>query len=70
MTSSGSSSDQDFLEECAAAAVILHTKGKRRFWVHKINRNREKYGAFHVLIKELEADRSRYHMYFRMDKEQ
>lgn len=67
---SSSSSDLEFLEECAAAALVLQNKRKRRFWVHKINKNREKYGAFHVLMRELEADRSRYHMYFRMDKEQ
>jgi hypothetical protein len=37
-----------------------------------VNQQREKYGAFHTLVKELELDqnRSRYHMYFRMHKEQ
>jgi hypothetical protein len=37
-----------------------------------VNQQREKYGAFHTLVKELELDqnRSRYHMYFQMHKEQ
>lgn len=46
-----------FLKECASAVMILQRKRKKRFLIHKININREEYGASHVLIRELEAAR-------------
>lgn len=58
---SSSSSDNDFLEEFAAAASFTQQKEKR-FWGHKINRNREKCSAFHVLIIKLEAHHIQCHM--------
>jgi hypothetical protein len=69
---SNSSSDEWELELEECAAAILINDKKKSCWVHSVNQQREKCGAFHTLVKELELDqnRSRYHMYFRMHKEQ
>ncbi|KAJ8942155.1 hypothetical protein NQ314_010147 [Rhamnusium bicolor] len=45
---------------------------KRRVWVHEINLKRKREGEYHTLmdIPEKEEHSDRFHMYFRMKKEE
>jgi len=69
--SSTSSSDWEYdLENAAAFIVISEQKKKRSEWVHKTNTRREELGEFNRLVQELSEDSHRFHMYFRMKKEE
>lgn len=73
MASSSSSDEWEEELECAASAVLLlERKQRRKCWVHPINLERHFHGEYHTLIDLLEmGDNSdRFHMYFRMNKEQ
>ena len=43
-------------------------KRKRCWWVHPVLRRRKQQGSFILLIKELMDDDARFHLYFRMSK--
>lgn len=70
--SSTSSSDWEEEIETVAALIVLQedVNEPSRTWVHKINKNREKLGEFHHLYPELRQCSKRFHMYFRMSKEE
>lgn len=68
-----SDSDSDFEEDMqllALATLRIKQRKKRRYWIHPVNRKRETRGEFHCLIKELENDADKFHLYFRMSKAQ
>lgn len=69
--SSTSSSDwENDLENAAAFIIINEQKKNRSKWVHKTNTKREELGEFNRLVQELSEDSHRFHMYFRMYKEE
>jgi len=69
--SSTSSSDWEEEIETVAALIVLQEDVKSsRTWVHAVNKNREKLGEFHHLVPELRQCSKRFHMYFRMSKEE
>jgi len=69
--SSTSSSDWEEEIETVAALIVLQEDVKSsRTWVHAVNKNREKLGEFHHLVPELRQCPKRFHMYFRMSKEE
>lgn len=69
--SSTSSSDwENDLENAAAFIIISEERKKRSKWVHKTNTKREELGEFNRLVQELSEDSNRFHMYFRMYKEE
>jgi hypothetical protein len=75
MACCGSDSDSDWGEEMEESAVAflfldLAKERKHRYWVHKVNKQREESGEYHRLIKDPEEDDEGFHMYFRMNKEQ
>lgn len=72
MASSSSSDEWDQELECAAAVLVLEERQKRKYWVHPINLVRLFHGEYHTLISLLEMDDNsdRFHMYFRMNREQ
>nr|CAI5836615.1 unnamed protein product [Callosobruchus analis] len=67
--SSTSSSEFEENLENVAAFLLLH-EGKRKKWVHEINVRREELGEYHRLVQELNEHPDRYHMYFRMTKDE
>jgi hypothetical protein len=74
MACCGSDSDSDWEEEpeegsAAFRFLYLAKERKHRYWVHKVNKKREEFGEYHRLIKDLEEDDQRFHIYFRMSKE-
>ncbi|XP_031329354.1 protein ALP1-like isoform X1 [Photinus pyralis] len=70
----GSSDEyEEEIEEACVAIMCIEAHCKRRsVWVHEINLNRENDGEYHTLIKILEKEENsdRFHMYFRMSKNQ
>lgn len=73
MESASSISSSDWEEEVgtvAAFIVLEENKKTRNTWVHGINKKREELGEFHRLVQELKNDPERFHMYFRMTKEE
>ncbi|GLV38517.1 hypothetical protein CBL_05127 [Carabus blaptoides fortunei] len=72
MENASSSSSSDWEEDIETLAAFTHLESvkSRRLWVHDINKQREKLGEFHKLVPELQKDPKRFHMYFRMTKEQ
>lgn len=71
LTSSSSVWEEE-LETAAVFAVLdeENKKSTRSCWVHDINQKRSKLGEFHRLVQELRNDPRRFHMYFRMMKEE
>ncbi len=50
--------------------LLKYHEKKRRFAVHKLNRERHAKGAFHILVPTLLEDREKFFNYFRMYPEQ
>lgn len=70
LTSSSSEWEEEL--ETAAVFAILNKQNKksiRSCWVHEIKK-RLKLGEFHRLVHELRNDPRRFHMYFRMTKDE
>jgi len=69
---SSSSEWEEKLETAAVFAVLdeENKKSTRSCWVHGINKKRSKFGELHRLVQELRNDPRRFHMYFRMAKEE
>lgn len=65
-----SNSSSDFEEDLENVAAFLICDGVQRKWVHEINKLREESGEYHRLVKELNEHPDRYHMYFRVTKEE
>ncbi|XP_050307735.1 uncharacterized protein LOC126744392 isoform X1 [Anthonomus grandis grandis] len=71
MESETSTSSSDFEEDLEnVAAFLIVDDGIKRKWVHEINKQREELGEYHRLVKELNEHPDRYHMYFRVTKEE
>ncbi|CAI6354047.1 unnamed protein product [Macrosiphum euphorbiae] len=69
------SSSSEWEEELKTAAVFAvldeeNKKSTRSCWVQDINKKISKLGEFHRLVQELPNDPRRFHMYFRMMKEE
>lgn len=74
MESASSTSSSEWEEELETVAlfVALNEESKKsyRVWIHDINTKREQLGEFHRLVPQLRKDSRRFHMYFRMSKEE
>ncbi|XP_071055952.1 uncharacterized protein [Onthophagus taurus] len=68
--SCSSSEWEEDLENVATCLAISESKKKKSYWVHEINKKRNNFGEYHRLVKELEEYPKKFHMYFRMSKEQ
>jgi hypothetical protein len=71
VTSSSSEREEEL--ETAAVFVVLDEQNKkstRSCWVHDIIKKKSTLGEFHRLVQELRNDPRRFHMYFRMTKEE
>ncbi|XP_050314948.1 uncharacterized protein LOC126749314 isoform X1 [Anthonomus grandis grandis] len=49
---------------------VLQNLRKKKSWIHEINENRESFGEYHTLVNLLIKDANRFHMYFRMSRDQ
>ena len=68
---SSSTSSSEFEEELEnVAAFLVVNERQRNKWVHEINVRREELGEYHRLVQELNEHPDRYHMYFRMTREE
>lgn len=56
-------------EEEVLALLTLMRKGRKRTWIHDINKKREQLGEYHRLCRELESFEDRFFIYFRMSHE-
>lgn len=72
MASSSSSDEWDQEIEAVAGLLVLEERKRRKHWIHPINLTRYFHGEYHTLIELLEMNdnRDRFHMYFRMNKDQ
>ncbi|KAJ8018466.1 hypothetical protein HOLleu_43531 [Holothuria leucospilota] len=65
-------------EEClillASMYVITKKRQKKfrkhRWWVHRLLRNRRRYGAYYTLVNELRFDDEKFKQYFRLTRNQ
>lgn len=58
------SSDEEIL-----LLLFALSRKKRQYWVHDINKKRERLGEYHRLCRELESHEDRFCTYFRMSRQ-
>lgn len=69
MEDSSSDSDDFYLLENNATKWFLQQKATKSFTVHPINQNRQEFGEYHHLFKELRNHPDRFFSYLRMQRE-
>ena len=70
MESEDESDDLLLLTVAASRLEQVPVRRSPRFWVHPLFENREMYGSYSTLVRDLEQSPEIFHQYFRLTKEQ
>jgi len=56
--------EEDVIIACGLYLLAEEKRKKRKYWIHKVFRAREKEGEFHTVFGRLKDDRQQFFKYF------